>query len=491
MVNSFRNLKLRLPAVALAALLLAGCAPRQESIFIISTNDIHGAIENFPHLATVVQHYRAQDTASVFLVDAGDRWTGNPYVDMAVENGVRVDGKPIIDLMNSLGYDAATFGNHEFDKGMAHLDKRTKEARFPVILANMRVDDAPITQPEPYTVLTSRGGNKVALVGLITNFINGHPDGRDETFEGTGFVSPYDAALEYAPLGERNNVLVAITHTGDDADSLLATKTEAYDLIVGGHTHRVITGDEPLIVNGTHITQTGRALRYVGITEIRMKDGEVEWIDNRLVKLDTVAPDPVYAGMVEKYYDNPILARKVGSLSADITKTGMANLLADIVRRDMDVDFALYHIGGVRVNGFPAGDVTVGDMFAVDPFSSTSVKCRMTLEQIRRLIIDKFNDTQNPKESHKEDIYPSGMTYTIITDERGEAIDVTFNHKLPYGKDRLYTVALSDYMYANYKFDRPEAEGRSKQVTDLLTEHFEKCSPVKPDNVQRITIRMR
>lgn len=480
---------IRLSAAILLATALSACAPKQETVFIISTNDIHGAIENIPNLATLVARYRAQDTASVFLVDAGDRWTGNPYVDMAVEDGKRVDGKPIIDLMNSLGYDVATFGNHEFDKGIGHLAIRTREAHFPVILANMDNDALPDYPTDPSLTLESMGGTRLTFLGLITNFINGHPDGKDEIFDGINFQSPYETASEYGTLRRGSDVFIALTHIGDDADSLLAVRVPLFDLIIGGHTHRVI--DEPLIVNGTRITQTGKSLKYAGITEIRMKGRRIVSIENSLVKLDTVKADDDYREMIKKYYDNPVLAEKIGTLAADMSKTGIINLFTDLGRAELKTDIGLYHLGGIRVSELPAGDVAVKDAFAIEPFSSTFVKTHMTLGQIREMIINKFNDTANPKESHRADIFPSGFSYTIVTDERGEAVDVTFDHKLPYEAGRLYSVAMGDYMYLSYRFDKPVAEEYTGPITDMLIEYFRRNSPVTPDNRDRVFIRQR
>ena len=72
---------LRMGLVAVAAL-AAACAPRERTLVLLSTNDMHAKIQNFPRLASAVEACR--DTAQlVVLVDAGDRWTGNAYVDMA------------------------------------------------------------------------------------------------------------------------------------------------------------------------------------------------------------------------------------------------------------------------------------------------------------------------------------------------------------------------------------------------------------------------
>ena len=99
----------------LLAAAAAACAPRERTLVLLSTNDMHAKIQNFPRLAAAVENCR--DTAQlVVLVDAGDRWTGNAYVDMAATPGM-----PMIALMNRLGYDVATLGNHEFDHGQAFL----------------------------------------------------------------------------------------------------------------------------------------------------------------------------------------------------------------------------------------------------------------------------------------------------------------------------------------------------------------------------------
>lgn len=466
-----------------AAFVLASCAKR-ETVWIISTNDIHGAIEKVPNLATLVGEYRGQDTASVFLIDAGDRWTGNPYVDMAPE-----PGRPIIELMNELGYDLATFGNHEFDMGQGILQLRSSEAEFPVILANMYACSSPLSQPKAYMRLKTMRGTNIAVVGLITDFINGHPDGTDEIFEGLEFQSPFETGKEYVWLKENNEVLIALTHIGDDADSVLAVTAPEYDLIIGGHTHTVMT--EPRIYGNTYVTQAGSSLKYAGITKLTLRGRKLESIENRLVKLDTVPADSAFAAKVGKYYDNEELRRPIGSFASAADINGVVNLVTDLARREMNTDFALYHIGGIRVHSFDRGPVSKGDMFAIDPFRSTMVKVRMTLPQIREMIINKFNDTANPKESHREDIFPSGMTYTIITDERGEAVDVTFDHRYAYDSGKLYGVAMSDYMYNVYRFDKPEREAVSPLLTDMLIGYFKSSSPVKPDNKSRITIRQR
>ena len=109
---------------AASVILLAGCAGERR-VVIVSTNDIHSSIDNFPRLATLVEELRAAEGADrVLLVDAGDRWTGNPFVDLASPPLY-----PIVELMNELGYDVATLGNHEFDWGQRLLQPEERRTR--------------------------------------------------------------------------------------------------------------------------------------------------------------------------------------------------------------------------------------------------------------------------------------------------------------------------------------------------------------------------
>lgn len=86
------------------------------------------------------------------LVDAGDRWTGNAYVDMAPTPGM-----PMIALMNELGYDVATLGNHEFDHGQAFLGRMIDSMDFEVVCANVVSDTCTFPQLPPYTIVDGTG----------------------------------------------------------------------------------------------------------------------------------------------------------------------------------------------------------------------------------------------------------------------------------------------------------------------------------------------
>lgn len=464
-------------ALLLAAGLVAtGCSTREKSIIILSTNDIHAKIERFPQLAEAVEE--ARDTATVVLIDAGDRWTGNAYVDLA-----REPRWPIVDLMNRLGYDAGTFGNHEFDSGQAFLGQMLGNFDFEIIGANVLSDTATFPQPPAYTII-ERDGLRIGLVGVVTNYdTNNHPAGLDENFAGLTFPDPQQKAAEYAPLRDRVDLLVLVSHMGDERDVEFATRYGGmYDLIIGGHSHKEID----TTVNGTLITQTGKYLKNIGVTEIRFRDRKPVSLEFRNVPLAMYDPDDDYYELVETYFDNPDLNRPIGTLSATADKVGLVNLFTRLMAERTGSHVGFYHIGGVRLDSMALGGVSTAEIFDLEPFGSTVCTVEMTPEQMRSLIVTKFNDPINVDESHRIDLY-STTPYTILTDERGDAVDVHFPDLV---EGRTYKVSIGDYPYKNYAdFEYADGQDTGMLITDLMMDYFRTKSPVAPDNTMRQQIR--
>lgn len=293
---------------ALFALMLAAaaCSPRERTLVLLSTNDMHAKIQNFPQLAAAVTACR--DTVpDALLVDAGDRWTGNAYVDLAPTPGM-----PIIALMNRLGYDAATLGNHEFDRGQAFLGRMIDSMDFEVVCANV-VSDTCTFPALPPAIVVERNGVKVGFVGAVTNYEGpGHPAGNASSFEGLRFPDPQQRAMEVgAELRPKVDVLVLLSHMGDDRDAELLGRCGLFDVVIGGHTH--VECDT--VINRTLMTQTGKNLTNVGVTTIRLRGGKVVGTDYRIVPLAGYDPDPEYRAEVERYYADPELNRPVGEFA--------------------------------------------------------------------------------------------------------------------------------------------------------------------------------
>lgn len=448
---------------------LAACAPRERTIVILSTNDMHGRIQHFPRLATAVRECR--DTAGlVMLVDAGDRWTGNAYVDMAPTPGM-----PMIALMNELGYDVATLGNHEFDHGQAFLGCMIDSMKFQIVCANCISDTATFPKLPPYIVV-KKDGIRIGFVGAVTNYEGpGHPAGKSESFVGLEFPDPQYASTEYAAeLRPRCDVMVLLSHMGDDRDRQLLEKGDSgYDLVVGGHTHEQID----TLINGTLLTQTGKNLTHVGATVIKMRGKHIVGLEYRSVPLEGYAEDPVYKAQVEKYYDNPELNEPVGEMKSTADKAGLANWVAKSIAEAVNADIGFYHIGGIRLDSLAKGGVGTARVYDLEPFYTRLAVGRMTTDDMRSLILAKYNE--DSREGGRIDLIAT-TPYKIFTDEDGKAWDVNF----PLLRDgKVYNVAFNSYIWGAYKGLRyTEGELLESFVTDVLLDQLRRNSPIVPDN---------
>jgi len=454
-----------------AAVAAAACTPRERTIVILSTNDMHARIQRFPQLAAAVEACR--DTAQlVVLVDAGDRWTGNAFVDK-----VAVPGKPMIELANRLGYDVMTLGNHEFDHGQAFLGRMIDSIGAAVVCANCISDTCTFPQVAPYAVV-ERGGIRIGIVGAVTNYEGpGHPAGHTASFAGLEFPDPQAEAIRYAEeLRPKVDLLVLLSHMGDDRDMELLNKTQLFDLAIGGHTHVALD----TLVNGTLLTQTGKNLQNVGVSTVRMRGRKVASVDYRLVPLDSYEPDPVFAEQVEGYYADPELNRFIGKFAGQPDKAGLANWMARAIAEDAGADIGVYHVGGVRLDSIAAGDVSRARIYDLEPFGTTVATLRMTPDEMRRMIITKYNE--DTREGHRVDIILTAP-YTILVDEADRAFDVRF-HNLR--EDKVYTLAMSDYIYKNYKgLEYSDGILTGVEVADVLIDELKSKSPLHPDNVRR------
>lgn len=473
----------KISILAVVILTLAGvlfyrtCLRRSEFV-ILSTNDMHASLDNMARLATAVKECR--DTVFTIVVDAGDRWTGNAYIDLA-------KGRlPMIRLMNAVGYDVVTLGNHDFDPGQEVLDAAIRESNAEFVCANMTVDGEFLKSVGKSKLITTPDNVDVDFVGVVTSYSNGHPDGNDVNFVGLKFEDPQIVA-ERKGEESRGDVKVLLSHMGDDRDLELTARYGGYNVLIGGHTHRLLD----TIVNGTVIGQTQRKLKYVGATKVQMRGSKVVNVEYENISLKNYAEDADVKTLVKEIEANPALQEVVGSMAHPINHVGLCNLQTKIIKEATGADIGIYHRGGVRIiEGLPEGEVTVKTLFDNEPFFSQVHTALVTPEQLRKLIISKYNDTVNAKESHCVDLYAT-TPYRIITDENDMAYDVKF----PRLKEGCkYKLAVADYVARNYAHFECENEVRLPiLVYDLDVAYFKQNSPVRISNkpLQSVVVRKK
>lgn len=430
--------------ISFALLAMVSCVQqesKQEShVYVISTNDMHANIEVMPRLATLVEEFETQ--GEVLLVDSGDRVTGNAYVDDDAEPGI-----PMVELMNEVGYDVVTLGNHEFDKGRDALYAMVEASEFEWVCANM--SDTLGEGLKPYTTMTVDGVD-IVFVGAVATDFNGRPMGGDASYVGFNFTDDVTTSFEVGNgVAPKADFVVLLSHMGYDMDCRLAEMSPCYDWIAGGHSHDVV--NEP--INGVHISQNRKDIRYVTVADLTVVDDKITNVEYKQIETASYAEDETVRAMVEEIKSRDLRLNAVEArANAHATKDGIANFTCDALLHHPYEDgfvpeIVFYHYGGVRLSEIKEGDIKHVDILNNDPFVSTIYVGEMSLDDIRRFILEKYNNgtAEKPdKESHYA-YFRSNVPYEIVVGEDGDAVDIRFDlepHK--------YRVAMCNYIAENY-----------------------------------------
>ena len=269
----------------MCACMVVACSPDSTTLVILHTNDTHSQIEpiasgkrdgnhaGYARRMGLIEQERKAHPALI-LVDAGDFCQGTPYFNF-------YHGRMEVDALNKMGYDAITLGNHEFDYGVDTLAQMLKDALFAVVSANYDVTGTPLENiVRPYVVLT-RAGVRVGILGVGIN-----PQGliAEKNFAPVRYLEPIAAVQKAAnELKETHkcDVVICLSHLGTDSanpaqvsDAVLAKATRNIDVIVGAHTHKIVTNRyvENLDGNPVLLAQMGKSGARMG--KILLEMGE-------------------------------------------------------------------------------------------------------------------------------------------------------------------------------------------------------------------------
>lgn len=226
-----------------------GGALRGSALVIFHTTDLHDRLT--PEIAARLRELKASVPNSLML-DSGDA--------LRAGNVFWLPREPVIDLMNSVPYDAMCMGNREFHFLSAGLAAKTSGARFPILSANLRASRAGASLPvEPWIVI-ERGGLRVGILGLTIPCITERM--MVKRVAQYYFARPVDAARKAVPeVRSRSDLVIALTHLPAGADPDLADRVPGIDVILAGHSHTI---EEPERVGETVIIRHGAWARHVG-----------------------------------------------------------------------------------------------------------------------------------------------------------------------------------------------------------------------------------
>lgn len=267
-------------AMALAVSLYA-----QKQLVILHTNDTHSAIMpvgkyesnadvscrgGFVRRAAVINEERKRNP-ELLLFDSGDFSQGSTYYTL-------FKGQVEIGLMNIMGYDAATLGNHEFDFGLENMAKVAKAAKFPIVCSNCDFTGTCVEGLiKPYTVI-ERGGLKIGVMGLAP-VVDGLV--MKENIEGVKYIDAVEAANKTAKLLKDEldcDVVICLSHLGWSLapsmdDQQLIARTRGIDIVLGGHSHTFFTELERvdnLDGKPVPVNQNGNLGAFVGRLEVSL-----------------------------------------------------------------------------------------------------------------------------------------------------------------------------------------------------------------------------
>lgn len=408
-----------------------------EQVTILGINDMHANIDSVPNLTTCVQQERAK-APRLLLLSAGDNRTGSPYVDCGDHPGASM-----IELMNHIGFDLSALGNHEFDGGPAALAHCIKTADFEFVSANVFPTDTHGIQLKPYKIF-ERDGVRIGVVGLLQVDANGRPDAHPDQCKGIGFLNPLEVAPAFRYLRSQCDILILLTHLGFETDIELARIFPEADAIIGGHSHtRVENGH---LENGVLITQTQNKLKYLTRLTFDVENGKVLSKKAELLPLKNYEADATTAAMVEQIKAQPFFKRVLSTVKRDISRReSLGCMMADAIRNCVGTDIAVVNMGNVRLDSFPAGPITVADVYSLDPFGNDTIHMTVTGTELIRVL---ENITQN--DDHGAPCV-SGMCYKAVWPKGADRMRITSAHLAdgtPINPEARYTLAINSYLCA-------------------------------------------
>lgn len=266
-------------ALGLGGMGLQSChSETAQHITILHTNDVHSHIDPFPsshplfpnlggvaRRAALINSIR-QENPHILLLDAGDIFQGTPYFNF-------YGGELEFRLMNRMGYEAATLGNHDFDNGLSGLLAQLPNASFSFLSANYNFENTILQgHVEPYKIFVRNGirigvfGLGIQLEGLVLKELYGE----------TEYLDPVEIARDMTRILRQDaacDLVICLSHLGHQyenpdrvSDQVLAASTEGIDLIIGGHTHTFMDEAEVAVNRaGEHVL-----IQQVGCYGVRL-----------------------------------------------------------------------------------------------------------------------------------------------------------------------------------------------------------------------------
>ena len=428
-----------------------------ETLVVLHTNDVHGNVLPYDRndkggmlrIKVVADSIRSVEK-NVMLLDAGDDVQGFLYFSL-------FGGDVEYPLMEKMGYDVVTLGNHEFDNGLDRLADCYSRLSCPVVNANYTIAHKKLSERIKPFVIKRFAGKNIAVIGAgtdVSTVVSGD--------SGVGYSDPVavvDSIATMLKLTRRADYVIALTHLGYDSDNgnnscydiKLAKQSAAIDLIVGGHSHSAVgKGGLPNVVNNRYgkpvlIAQTGNDGKRLGKIVIdldnldALPETEFITIDKRYDR-----PQPDVDKWLETYHAavDSVMSIAVCRSSMDMPKgsAALGNFVADAIydiaagKSGLEIDLAVTNAGGIR-SSLKKGVVSYGNIMMMVPFPNNIVVLEMDGALLQKCL-DDIASTGGQCQSRQ-------LAFDIVDKK---AANVTINGKVIDPK-KMYHVATISFVY--------------------------------------------
>ena len=433
----------------LIALLLAVCMvlglmttvfaadEKSNDIVILHTDDAHcGVNDNLGYAGVAAYKAEMKKTHNyVALVDCGDAIQGESI-------GTLSAGAYLVDIMNEVGYDFATFGNHEFDYKLPQLAKLTKQAKYQYLACNFKYIGKGTSDLnyKPYEIVTY-GDKKVAFIGIVTpeSFTKSTPAyfqdesgnyiysfSEDET--GTALYETVQKTVDEVRAAGADYV-IAMGHLGNEGitdrwtSKAVIANTTGIDAVLDGHDH--IAGVQKVAnKDGKQIVLTEPGTKFENLGKLTIKtDGTItaELISPKEFTEKDAGITAYITKLTDtfKEYVSKVVAKSSialpdkdenGNRLVRNHETALGDLCADAFRVMMDADIGIMNGGGIR-KPIKAGDITLDNILSVFPWGNLPCKMEVTGQTVLDML--EMGAINYPEESGGF-LSVSGLKYTIM-----------------------------------------------------------------------------